>query len=214
MRSQFLSYEINEQTPTYGGVVNSIRLSSSRAISKGDTSNNTELTLPNHIGTHIDFPRHFSDNGQTLSDYPASFWLFDKVAFLEADSDEAFLTGLKTVAADSEILLWRSGFGKYRGTQDYWKVQPVIPASFAQAIKSQCPNIRVFGFDMISLTSQLDKAEGKRAHISFLLEEDILVVEDMKLQSVNAAPDQVIIAPLLIQNSDGAPCTIIAVYEN
>ena len=63
---------------------------------------------------------------------------------------------------------------------------------------------------MISLTSQLDKSEGKKAHIAFLIESDILVMEDMNLSEINHKPSRVIIAPLLINNADGVPCNIFA----
>ena len=63
---------------------------------------------------------------------------------------------------------------------------------------------------MISLTSKLDRLEGKKAHFSFLIENDILVLEDMDLSNLKETPDRVIIAPLLIEGADGSPCTVIA----
>jgi len=89
--------------------------------------------------------------------------------------------------------------------------QPVINANLAKKMKKRFPKLRVFGFDLISLTSKLDSLEEKLAHQSFLLEEDILILEDMKLDCLNTTPKTVIVAPLLIDNIDGAPCTIIAI---
>ena len=63
---------------------------------------------------------------------------------------------------------------------------------------------------MISLTSQLDKQEGKKAHIEFLVKNDILVIEDMNLENLNSTPFELIVSPLLIEDIDGSPCTIIA----
>jgi kynurenine formamidase len=73
----FLSYFLNANTPVYGGAKGSVLFEELRSISKGDTSNNLYLKFPNHIGTHIDFPRHFSDTGKSLNDYSADFWIFN-----------------------------------------------------------------------------------------------------------------------------------------
>ena len=89
----------------------------------------------------------------------------------------------------------------------------MIPASYASLLKNKFPNIRVFGFDMISLTSLNDKEEGKRAHINFLINHDILILEDMNLDPINTIPDTIILSPLQIQNADGVPCTVIANFD-
>jgi kynurenine formamidase len=56
----------------------------------------------------------------------------------------------------------------------------------------------------------LDRAEGKKAHIQFLLQNDILVLEDMDLQNLFSTPSSVIIAPLQIEGADGVPCNVIS----
>ena len=109
-----------------------------------------------------------------------------------------------------ELLILKTGFGKNRDKDIYWSSQPVIPASFALLFRSAFPNLRVFGFDMISLTSKLDRAEGKKAHTAFLLEHDILILEDMMINSLSISPEKVIISPLQIGVLDGAPCTVIS----
>ena len=63
---------------------------------------------------------------------------------------------------------------------------------------------------MISLTSQLDKEEGIKAHNEFLIHNDLLVVEDMALKNLNICPNKLFVMPLMIKDSDGSPCTIIA----
>lgn len=204
-----LSFFLDEYTPNYGGVKGTVKISPSRSIALGHTSNNHSFEFPGHINTHIDFPRHFSVDGKTLNDYPPSFWVFNNIGFIECGIND-FQTEAEKLDPGTEMLIFKSGFGAYRGQDKYWAEQPVIPASFASLIKRYCPCIRVFGFDMISLTSQLDKAEGKKAHIAFLLESEILVMEDMNLTRLKSAPSKVIISPLLIDQADGVPCNILA----
>jgi len=43
-----------------------------------NTANTLDISICNHAGTHIDVPKHFFNSGKSLSDYPASFWFFQK----------------------------------------------------------------------------------------------------------------------------------------
>lgn len=205
----FLSYFLGENTPAYGGAEGTVLFEKSRSISNGDTSNNLYLKFPNHIGTHIDFPRHFSNTGKSINDYPADFWIFNHVGFVNSDMD-SLEENCKDLPKNIEFLIVKTGFGEQREQKVYWAEQPVVPASAAEMLKKRFPDLRVFGFDLISLTSQLDKVEGKKAHLAFLIEQDILVLEDMNLNNLFKTPEKVIIVPLQIENADGAPCTILA----
>jgi kynurenine formamidase len=205
----YLSYFIDEQTPVYGGTKDTIKIKRLRSIDSGDNSNNLELRFPGHIGTHIDFPYHFSNAGKKLEDYPASFWIFHKVGFINCDIAEV-KSSIKVLPSDIECLILKTGFSVHRGADVYWAAQPVIPAIFADHFKEKFPKLRVFGFDLISLTSKLDRAEGKKAHLQFLIQNDILILEDMNLQQINTAPSKLIISPLQIKSADGVPCNVIA----
>ena len=205
----YLSYFIDEQTPAYGGAKDTIKIDRIRSIKNGDNSNNLELRFPGHIGTHIDFPYHFSNSGKKLEDYPASFWLFNKVGFIQCDIAEVG-SSIKDLPSDIECLLLKTGFSVNRGAEVYWAAQPIIPASLADLLKESFPQLRVFGFDLISLTSKLDRDEGKKAHLQFLVQNNILLLEDMNLEHLNSTPSKLIVSPLQIRGADGVPCNVIA----
>lgn len=209
MEISFLSYFINEHTPAYGGKKGLVQWEVSSAIEKGNTTNELRLHLANHIGTHIDFPHHFSQNGKKCHDYPAAFWVFTKTGFLQCSLAEV-PEAINSLPADIELLILKTGFGAKRSQDEYWSSQPVIPAKLAGMFRERFPQLRVFGFDMISLTSKLDRAEGTRAHLAFLVEQEILVLEDMDLGSLHHAPVTVIVSPLQAAGADGVPCTVIA----
>ena len=208
MTAQYLSYFLEANTPVYGGEEGKIQFKQLKSINNGDTSNNQEFHFPGHSGTHIDFPLHFSANGKNCSDYSADFWIFRKVGFLHCSIDEV-AGKLQELSEDLELLILKTGFGNERGNKVYWQEQPVIPASLAKLLRSNFPLLRVFGFDLISLTSKLNREEGKNAHLQFLIENDILILEDMNLTTVHETPATVIIAPMLVQAADGVPCTVI-----
>lgn len=209
MEPVFLSFFYEESTPVYGGAKDTISFKSTSSIKEGNTANGFVIQLPNHSGTHLDFPHHFDDDGRTCSDYPPGFWIFEKVGFLACTIEEV-PDKIVTLPGDIELLILKTGFGSKRNEEVYWSSQPVIPASFAAMLRSAFPQLRVFGFDLISLTSKLDRPEGKKAHLAFLIENDILVLEDMNLEHLTVSPSGVIITPLLIKDADGSPCTVIA----
>ena len=65
----YLSYFMDHTTPLYGGG-KGISISPDRSILNGDTANTKQLSFQNHSGTHIDFPNHFFENGETADNYP------------------------------------------------------------------------------------------------------------------------------------------------
>ena len=209
MKISFLSHFIDNHIPVYGGYEDQIKISKKSSIKDGDTSNSLNVFFNNHVGTHIDFPYHFSDKGKKSSDYDASFWVFNKIGFIECDILE-LPNKIKNLPTDIELLIFKSGFGKNRNDDIYWKSQPVIPSFFAKLLRNQFPELRVFGFDMISLTSKLDRDEGKKAHLAFLIDNDILILEDMNLEELYITPNKVIVSPLQLGDADGSPCTVIS----
>lgn len=212
MQTLFLSYFINKNTPVYGGVENAFITESLSSIIEGDTSNSSKYIFNNHIGTHIDFPFHFSNTGAKSNDYNSNFWIFNKVGFINTSINN-FEDDIKDLPIDIEILLLKTNFGINRGTDKYIFDQPVIPSNWAFLLRSKFPKLRAFGFDLISLTSKKDRIEGKKAHIEFLIENNILIIEDMDLSKITESPSKLIVAPLLIESSDGVPCTIISFFE-
>ena len=209
MKTLNLSYELENSTPAYGGEKKAFQKISTRSIKNGDNSNNSFLKFNNHIGTHIDFPYHFSENGKKSSDYNSDFWVANNVGFLECKLSEIDKK-IQYLNKNIEFLILKTGFYKYRNEERYWKDQPVIKANLADIFKEKFPNLRFFGFDMISLTSKRDRQEGKIAHINFLINNKILIIEDMNLENLISTPSSVIISPLLVKDIDGAPCNILA----
>jgi len=74
----------------------------------------------------------------------------------------------------------------------------------ADCLKEAYPKLRMIGLDIISLTSQLDRHEGMASHKRF--PPQFTVVEDMDLKNFT-------VAPVLFENMNGVPCTVIAEIE-
>ena len=217
---KYLSYFISEKTPLYGNGTG-IKFTPDKKMSKDDSCNTMNLSFPNHSGTHIDFPYHFSLDGKTLNDYPASYWQFDHIDLIDLSGkvDDCQIIGTEIFFSlensDTDLLLIKTGYGAWRGTDRYTLTPPGLSATLAPFLRKKFLKLRCIGMDLISVSSYSNREEGREAHHSFLkpIEGDpILLIEDMKLDT-NGPFNKVIVAPLLIDNADGTPCTVLAYTE-
>ena len=214
-----LSHILNQDTPSYGNrdkVI--IRVNS--CICGGGTANSSCLVLSNnHIGTHIDVPRHFSDSGKKTTDYPIGEYVFEKVQVIDLHCDgPKLIEGIDLVGlrSDIDLLLIRTGYESKRGEEAYWNNNPGLSPDLADNLRKRCPNLRCVGFDFISVTSWQHREEGRLAHIAFLSPEngrkEIWVIEDMSLANAPEEIKNVVVAPLLVEDGNGTAVTVIAEY--
>lgn len=214
----YLSHYLNNETPAYGNKREDIKITSQSCIDHGDASNSLRIEMKNHIGTHIDLPRHFVSGAKVLNDYPASFWHFSHIQLLELPCSRGHIITVselkEKISSKTDCLLIRTGFEKFRGEEVYWKENPGFDRDVGEFLRRNFPQLRVVGFDSISLTSFTNRPLGREAHRSFLgnLEnhEPILILEDMKLSELKENPKKLIIAPLMIDKADGIPVTVFA----
>lgn len=210
-----LSYFLDEKTPLYGGG-KGISILPERSIAGGDTANTKQLSFNNHSGTHIDFPNHFFINGLTSEFYAASFWVFEKPYLFakEVSADYIIKFTAEEIASipfDIDFLIYKTGFGKYRDEEKYWKNNPGFSPEMADILRINFPKLRAIGMDFISLTAYQHRELGRTAHRVFLGgDHPILLVEDMDLSQLSTQPQSVVCAPLLLKGVDGAPVNIIA----
>lgn len=216
-----LSHVLRQDTPSYGNrdkVI--IRVNSS--MKAGETANSSCLVLSNnHIGTHIDVPRHFSVDGKRTVDYPIGDYVFEACLVIDLPCSEACLISpndLKKVniRPDVDLLLIRTGYENLRGQDAYWNNNPGLHPDLADYLRKKYPKLRCIGFDFISVTSWQHRAEGKLAHKAFLAPEngdkEIWAIEDMSLKDAPSDIKKVVVAPLLVEDGNGTAVTIIAEY--
>jgi kynurenine formamidase len=215
-----LSYKIDALTPAYGGKKGFSSVSSS-SIKKGNSANTEKWEFPNHLGTHIDFPYHFHQNGQTVEDSPLDFWVFDgeKVQILEIDLPEDDLLikpkhiKNQKIDFDTKFLIIKTSFGRYRSEEKYWRYNPGLSIEITEWIKTKFKKLRIIGIDSISISSWQHRDVGRKVHRKMLDPKNpILIIEDMDLSKVNKDTvfKMLYVAPIMVSKSDGGPCTILA----
>lgn len=214
----YLSHPLSPTTPAYANG-NTLRIEEGNSIINGDSCNTSVWHLPNHLGTHIDFPRHFIQDGKTVTDYPPEFWIFNSPFLLDIAPvrpgqiivpDDIDFAGIRN---DADLLIIKTGFCEYRKDNVYWESNPGFDPCLAELFRLKLPLLRVIGFDSISLSSFSNRELGRKAHKAFLNNEGaILPLEDMDLANINRNTllHEVIISPIVVEGTDGAPCTVFA----
>lgn len=211
-----LSHWIDEKTPSYGNQGGFSRTTLS-AIRDGRTANSEHWTFNNHLGTHIDFPKHFDDNGKVSSQYEKPFFIYDQVGYIELSqpvlpgqmiTPKELTPSLKTLSRSIEIIVLKTHFEQYRGNEIYWKNNPGYHEDLAKLFRNEFPRLKAFGFDSISLTSLHHRSMGGKAHKAFLNhKEPILIIEDMALSHLEKEMEfgQMIVAQFPVACTDGTP---------
>ena len=217
----YLSHFLHPGSPVYGEGWG-FREKKEKQMENGDTCNTSRWTLSNHMGTHIDFPRHFSIRGRTLNDYPPDYFMFTHIHLVDISPVEPGKIvgpddmGLSNVSKNTELLLIKTGFGKHRGNKIYWEKNPGFDPGVADYLRGLLPRVRVMGFDVISLSSYARRSLGHQAHNAFLNHtRPILPLEDMDLSQADETKiiHRAMVAPLLVSGSNGSPCTVMAKIE-
>ena len=218
----FLSYVLDENTPTYGNRDKFTINTKSQIVDGVGANTSTWFFSNNHIGTHLDTPNHFIESGKKTIDYSAEDFCFENVSIFEKQCDNGVLISLSqeevsSIPRNTDFLILKTGYCKFRLMDKYHNDNPGLESSLANILKENLPNLRGVGFDFISLTSWNHRAHGRIAHVSFLGDPNrLLVIEDMDLTEINGFTkvNSLVIAPLRTVDGNGCPVTIIAdIYE-
>lgn len=212
----YLSHAVSEDTPAYGGRF-PFRRTVLRSIAKGDAANVQGWEFTSHLGTHIDYPRHFDESGYTGDRDPASNMVFKRIVLVDYPASPGELIPPAPLEAavneDPELLLIRTGFEKFRNVDAYWSNNPGIHPDTARMVR-EAANIRMVGMDFISVSSWQHREQGRETHRILLSgaggSSPVLPLEDMALSRLIEAPAEVLVAALRVTGSDGAPCTVLA----
>ena len=182
-------------------------------ISRGDTSNVSEIRLGSHTGTHIDPPFHFLDGGATADDLPLDVMMGEAtVADLTGTAgpigpDE--LAGLSLSAEVTRLLLrtdnsalWATDLHAF--PDEYVCLSP----EGARWVVNQ--GIRLIGIDFLSIEAR--GAPGHPTHRA-LLEASVVILEGLDLSRVAPGGYTLVCFPLKIASGDGAPTRAVLLED-
>lgn len=217
----YLSHPLSVGQPAYGGSPGTLEIAPLKAVRLGDSSHTFRVVLDNHAGTHVDAPAHFFENAATTVDYPPDFWIFRNPQVIDIAAKPAQLLDVALIDGKikntTDLLIIRTGFQSRRGQADYGTHNPGIHADVGFWLREHFPLVRAIGLDLVSLSSYQNRPAGRVAHKAFLDPEGkgnpIVIIEDMDLAKDLNGLTKVVVAPLLVEGIDSAPCTIIGFFD-
>jgi len=216
---KLLSYPLNENTPLYGDT-DPLKIKPVRQIKSGDSCNTALVTFSNHMGTHVDAPKHFFDSGRSISEHSINELIFDLPFILDCPKKDGEMIEPDDLMAIErcDLLLIRTGFHKFRKNKIYRTQNPGISEKAAHYIRHKHPCIKAVGIDTISISSYQNREEGRKAHRMFLKNDDfsgcpLILIEDMDLNADLRKLSRVFVVPLFIEGVDSVPCTIIGEFD-
>ncbi|MFC1623860.1 cyclase family protein [Candidatus Omnitrophota bacterium] len=220
VRYKWLSYPLDINTYGYGGK-KPFTISKSKSISGGDPCNTFILNLPNHIGTHMDCPNHFYNSGKKSYQYKIEDFIFLRPVILECLKSDNELISETDIRKSykklrkADVLLLRTGFYKFRRSSRYGIRNPGIAPEAAKFIREFLGNIRCVGIDTVSVSPYQNRMLGRETHKIFFKNnfknEPIRLIEDMDLSGEMHKLKKVYVFPLLINDIDSSPCTVLGV---
>jgi arylformamidase len=223
---RLLSYELGRDTPTYPGNP-PVELRPFTSIADGDAANQFSLTTLNHNGTHVDAPWHFDPAGRRLDELDPATFAFWHPSIIDIPKGPNELISAEDlepfapVVAGADLLLLRTGFGGRIRDSDpvaYGHSGPGFAESAGFFLR-QFPALRCMAMDIISAGAPAHPGEAVAFHRAALgpdvpgaANSFVLLAEDCRIDADLTADDLalVVLAPLRIAPSDGAPCTILA----
>jgi len=137
----------------------------------------TRFSSGMHVGTHIDSPAHFIENGKMICEFPLDKFYGAGVlidargdASVKKVIDESVLENIKI--PKNSIVLVLTGHDKKFRDKDYYETYPVVTESFANKLIEL--GVSIVGFDSPSP----DRAPFNIHKILF--KKDILIIENLK----------------------------------
>lgn len=181
-----------------------------------------ELTLPTHIGTHLDAPSHYLGDGSTIDEVPPESLIGRAycVEVLRGGGEPVTAADLCSAMAahgarlePGDALLIRTGWDQRYTEDDYVVRHAYLGVDAARWAVDQ--GVRLVGVDTITPEYPMGMRTEDytpEAHHT-LLGHGVLIIENLVLRDIANRWVTLFVGALSITGGDGAPARVLAVLE-
>ena len=220
---KILSYKISKEEPGWPGTPK-IEIEPVNRITQGELFNAYNVKLFNHFGSHMDAPRHFSEERPSISELPIDRFIYTNPVLVHIPKTFKELVSAQELEAYSDkiaqadLLMIHSGFSVYRKQEPerYCKEGLGVSSDACKYLMETFPRLKSLAVDWISLSSYSND-DGLLAHQYMLSKYNrfICIIEDINLEEIAASNiKKVYSVPLFIRGVDSSPVTVIAEIED
>jgi arylformamidase len=171
----------------------------------GDDYNLTRITMSTHLGTHVDPPAHFIENGVTVDRIPLETLIgtgivADLRGYTQIDAMALDKAGIK----DEKRILLKTDNGPRLLASSFHQEYVDLSEDGARFLIER--KVCLVGIDSLSIEHH--ENPGAPVH-HMLLEAGVLVVEGVHLLDIPPGKYEIFCLPLKIKGADGAPARVI-----
>jgi arylformamidase len=206
-----ISLTISPSLPTWPGDPGLV-LEQFESMDKGAHANVTSISSSVHLGTHVDAPHHFLNNGKTVEDLPLDVltgpcYVVQLPDGIDAITEEV-LARTEITSDMKRVLFGTSNSHQWaRGNSKFDEDFVAITEDGAEWLVEH--GIQLVGVDYLSVAPYGD-SEGTH---KVLLNAGVVVVEGLNLSNVVRGFYDLYCLPLKIAGCDGAPARAILIQS-
>ena len=201
-----ISVPLQSQMPIWPESIG-YNLTQTMRLEAGDPANVSRLDCDVHVGTHIDAPRHFVQDGDTIEQIPLELLVGPTVVGHMPDIEAITAKELADLGLppDTQRLLLRTRNSKLWavGEAAFKKDYVALTPDAARWVVEQ--DIRLIGVDYLSVQRFHD---GPETH-QILLGAGVVILEGLDLTDVKPGTYELVCLPLKLVGAEGAPARAI-----
>lgn len=184
-------------------------LERTKSIANGSNTNTSRLEMSCHMGTHVDAPDHFLNNGRTIENLPLSI-LSGRAYVLhlpDVDIITADILERSEIPPRTRRILFKTRNSEYwaRGENEFQTAFVGMAEDAARYLVNR--GVKLVGVDYLSVGPY---KQSRPTH-EVLLGAGVVVVEGLDLSAVTQGRYTLHCLPLKVTGSDGAPARAILI---
>ncbi len=210
MRIIDLSHSIDNEMP-------GVEITTARRLNE-DGWNATTLSLYSHCGTHMDAPRHFLPDGNTLDQQALDVVVGLAIVVNLAPAKPRELITIDHLSSSADQvqpgvrLLLRTDWHKRYGTPEYRNELPRVSIELAEWLVER--EVALIGVEPPSVADVNNRQELTAVHQT-LFRGKVVIVEGLSnLDQITSPTVQFIALPMKIVGGDGSPVRAIAIQND
>lgn len=204
-----ISLTISPSLPTWPGDPK-LELKQIESMDQGASANVTHISAAVHLGTHVDAPHHFLNDGRTVENLPLDVLTGECYVVQLPDGVEAITAEVlerTEITHDMKRVLFGTRNSHYwaKGESTFQTDFVAITEDGAEWLVEH--NVQLVGVDYLSVAPYDDSVPTH----TVLLKAGVVVVEGLNLSKIMRGFYQLYCLPLKIADSDGAPARAILI---
>ncbi|MGC9445346.1 MAG: cyclase family protein [Candidatus Methanospirareceae archaeon] len=184
-----------------------VELTQEESVRNGDAYNCSRLACSSHIGTHIDAPYHFTEEGKSIDEISLYDLIGEALVVEVAASDVITATELRDVDLRTyRRILFKTRNSELLADRTFHEDYVALDHSAAELLVEN--GVKVVGIDYLSIEAFTDSEY--QVH-KLLTENGVLILETLDLCAIEPGAYFMVALPLKLKGCDGAPARVVLI---